>query len=412
MIRKLFMLLLLFFALSVSVAAAEGGEITKKASFSGKNRGEISLMTDRNYKTRWTSGRGQNAYLEVSLPESAPCGTVYIQWYETPIPFRIMTQENGQWVTLCEKTECYYNAAVTLPSPQTRFRICPAEGCNERMVICEIHLYAPGEVPGNVQFWQPTVEKADLMLLVCHPDDEVLWFGGALPTYAGEQKKDVLVCVMVLTMPYRRCELLDSLWTCGVRTYPIWGGLGDKYSTSLKKQYTMWSETRLLKKVTGWYRQYKPTVVLTHDIRGEYGHGGHRVCADLCIKALALSADAKYDPSSAKEWGLWDVPKLYVHLYDKGVIEMPWDTPLSAFGGKTGFEVAKEAFKCHVSQQSTDYAVRNTGSCTCTRFGLYRSLVGEDTEKNDFFENTSPAETQDGETETAAEQDGKTGTAP
>ncbi len=391
MLRKLIPGLLVFLALLISLASAGSADITESASLTGKNRGDIALMTDKNYKTRWTSGRGKNAYLEVSLPGDSPCGTVYVQWYETPLPFRIMTEENGEWVTLCEKTECYYNAALTLPEPQSRFRICPAEGCTEQMVICEIHFYAPGEAPAEVQFWQPTCEKADLMLLACHPDDEVLWFGGALPTYAGEQKKDVLVCVMVLTMPYRRCELLDCLWTCGVRTYPLWGGQADKYSSSLRKQYTMWNETRLLKKVAVWYRRYKPDVVLTHDIRGEYGHGGHRVCADLCIKALAKAADPRYDPESAREWGVWDVPKLYIHLYDQGEIVMPWDTPLDAFDGRTGYEVAVEAFKCHISQQNTDYAVRNYGSCDCTCFGLYRSLVGDDVEKNDFFEHIAPA---------------------
>ena len=68
---------------------------------------------------------------------------------------------------------------------------------------------------------------------------------------------------------------------------------------------------------------------------------------------------------------------------------MDWNLPLSAFGGKTGLEVAREAFACHISQQHTDYRVRDSGSADCSLFGLYWSAVGPDTEKDDFFENLS-----------------------
>ena len=44
--------------------------------------------------------------------------------------------------------------------------------------------------------WQPSCEKADLLLIVAHPDDELLWFGGALPTYAGERGMAVQVMYM------------------------------------------------------------------------------------------------------------------------------------------------------------------------------------------------------------------------
>lgn len=375
-----------FLVFLFSSALCEAADVTGYASFAGKNRDAFPKLTDSNYRTNWKSGSGKDAYLEVTLPESHPCGTVYVQWHDTPLPFRIMVEQDGQWVTLARTVDAYYNSAVTLPTPQTRFRVCPQEDRTGGMSICEISLYGPGRAPDSVQFWEPTVEKADLMLLSCHPDDEVLWFGGALPTYAGERKMNVLCCILVPTSPHRRIEYLDSLWTCGVRTYPVWGTQSDQYSTSLRVQYTFWSEKKMLNTVTGWYRKYKPSVVLSHDIGGEYGHGGHRVCADLCIKALKTAADPDSFPESAREWGTWDVPKLYLHLYRENAVVMTWDVPLYFFGGRTGLEVAREAFKCHVSQQTTHYAVRTEGTGDCTRFGLYRSLVGEDEMKNDFFE--------------------------
>ncbi|MBR6707381.1 MAG: PIG-L family deacetylase [Clostridia bacterium] len=388
MLKKAVFGLFLFALLLFSAAACE--DVTRMASFSGRKDYSFSNLTDRDYSTPWKSGSGSKAYLEVTLPANRPCSTVYVQWYGDAIPFRVMVEKEGEWVTLCRMDEAYYNAAMTLPSPRSRFRICPAEGDTRSMSICEIRLYSPGPLPDTVQFWKPAPEKADLMLVSAHPDDEVLWFGGALPTYAGEREMDVVVCLLVPTSARRRCEFLDCLWTCGVRTYPVWGSCPDNYSTSLKAQYSYWNENRLLKLFTSWYRRYRPDVVLTHDIRGEYGHGAHRVCADLCIRALKTAADREAYPDMALELGTWDVPKLYIHLYSEGAIEMPWDTPLDFFGGKTGLEVAREGFLCHVSQQKTHYAVNNDGRYSCTRFGLYRSLVGEDVEKNDFFENIIP----------------------
>ncbi len=376
--------------LLLSCALCEGGDITSSASFSGRKHDPFSHMTDGDYRTRWKAGKKEKNYLEVTLPDATPCGTLWIRWYGDAVPFTVMYEREGAWLPLCRTADAFLSAAVRLPFPESRLRICPAEEDAGPLSIAEIRLYAPGEVPAEVQFWRPAPEKADLMLVSCHPDDEVLWFGGALPTYAGQRQKDVVVCLLVPASARRQLEFLDSLWTCGVRTYPVLGGMPDQYSTSLKDQYSMWSKNRLEKMFARWYRRYRPDVVLTHDIRGEYGHGGHRVCADMCIRALETAADERFDPESAARWGVWDVPKLYLHLYGENPIVLPWDSSLDFFGGRSGLEVAREAFACHISQQNTHYAVNSEGRYDCTRFGLYRSLVGDDTEKNDLFEHLDP----------------------
>ena len=83
------------------------------------------------------------------------------------------------------------------------------------------------------------------------------------------------------------------------------------------------------------------------------------------------------------------MPKCYLHLYAENIIDMDWQQPLEAFGGETAFQVAEEAFRCHKSQQSTDYRVKDSGPCDCSLFGLYRTLVGPDEAKDDFFEHLS-----------------------
>ncbi len=380
----------LFLLLSAAAAFAEPAkDITSRCKFfAGSRRTEFSQCTDRRYKTIWQSGNGDKAYVEVTAPKGETVSGVMLQFSEKPHAWGVqLKDENGNWTDAGHTDGTYLAEYLPLPEGTAFFRIANAPGEKSHFNLIELRVYGAGDIPPEVQQWEPPAEKADLMLVVAHPDDEVLWFGGTLPTYAGELKKTCQVCMMVPTMPYRRLELLDCLWTCGVRNYPVWAGLRDAFSSSLSAQYQHWNKNYVFKIITGWIRRFQPDVLLTHDVRGEYGHGGHRVCADAVKQCLSLAADPKQYADSAKEYGVWDVPKCYIHLYDENVIDMDWRRPLSAFGGKTSFEVAEEAFLCHVSQQKGDYFVEDWGRCDNSLFGLYRSLVGDDVLKDDFFEN-------------------------
>ena len=185
----------------------------------------------------------------------------------------------------------------------------------------------------------------------------------------------------------------------GVRTYPVIGDFWDKYSKKLNTCYDAWGKTATNKFLVGLLRQYKPEVVVTHDVNGEYGHGGHRVCADAMQACVKLAADSAKYTDTAREYGAWTVKKLYLHLYADGAIEMDWDRPLSAFGGKTGYEVALAGYGWHQSQHEAGQKNPKTGKFevftvepresdySCYRFGLAYSAVGADTAGDDFFEN-------------------------
>jgi LmbE family N-acetylglucosaminyl deacetylase len=235
--------------------------------------------------------------------------------------------------------------------------------------------------------WLPPPEKADLLVLFAHPDDEVLFMGGVLPYYAGELHKRVMAACVVPASSQRSLELLDSLWLNGLRSYPSFGPMRDNFSMSLQGMYGKWRKDKLYRYVVGLYRRFKPDVVVSHDMKGEYGHGAHRAAADAAWQSLTLSANAKRYPDSAKEYGVWDVPKLYLHLYEKNAVDMNWRRPLDAFGGKTAFDMAKEGYACHTSQQQTEYTVEDSGPYDNSLFGLVHTNVGPDVKKDDFFEN-------------------------
>ena len=371
-------------------AGAEPAEdITAQCKFNaGSGRKTFAKCRDRNYETYWKTSNGEKCYVEVTVPEGQSASGVMTQWFEHPHAWGVQVKDaDGKWTDAGHTEGEYLAEYLPLPEGTTVFRVANAPGEKRHFNLTELRIYGEGDTPPEAQQWEPCASKADLMLIVAHQDDEVLWFGGALPRYAGQEGKACQVCMLVPSMPYRRLEFLDCLWTCGVKNYPVWAKFPDAFSYSLAKAYKRWNKNTVYKTVTEWIRRFQPDVLLTHDLQGEYGHGAHRVCADAVMHCLAAAADVKKYAGSAKQYGTWDVPKCYIHLWKENVVDMDWRQPLDAFGGKTSFEVAEEGFRRHVSQQKTDYHVEDWGPWDNSLFGLYRTLVGPDEEKNDFFEN-------------------------
>ena len=282
---------------------------------------------------------------------------------------------------------------------------------NGAVRLSEISVYAEGKLPESVQVWNaPHEGGADLVLFASHGDDDQLFFAGLLPLYAGE--KGLRVQVVYLTdhrnlTNSRTHEMLNGLWNVGVRAYPVFGSFADFRIDSLQGTYDEYASLGTSKEdlqdfVVEQIRRFKPLVAVGHDINGEYGHGMHMVYADLLINALSITADEKQHPESAKKYGTWEIPKLYLHLYEKNAVTIDYDQPLAHFDGMTAFEVTqKRGYPCHESQQWTWFTRWINGKGTpitkasqittynpC-EFGLYHSEVGEDVQKNDFFENVT-----------------------
>lgn len=278
------------------------------------------------------------------------------------------------------------------------------------VILYELTGFSSGKLPDNVQRWEePKDGETDLVLFSTHCDDEHLFFAGVLPYYAGERNYQVQLVYLtdhVASGGYeRKHEALDGLWAAGVHSYPVWGEYYDYPVENLGDAYRYfnaygWPEEHLVGFAVEQLRRFKPTVAIGHDFNGEYGHGQHMVWADVLAKASEISGDAEQFPESADTYGAWDVPKTYIHLYEENPIVMDWDQPLNAFDGMTAWEVSvQKAFRCHVSQIATLedadwYFADNSTAASVVyysprEYGLYRTTVGEDVKKNDFFENTT-----------------------
>lgn len=306
---------------------------------------------------------------------------LYIIW--AAIPKRWTLELDDRTVT--GGADSFLHEYIAIPGGSSRAVI----NLSRQEKICGIKAYSEGELPSDVQVWKPSCDKADIMLLSTHADDEILFFGGILPEYAGERGLNVQ---LVYFSNYfggtviREHEKLDGLWTAGVRNYPVNGDFPDEYADDLEAAKRLYNYDKTLEFVVAQIRRFKPQICIAQDTNGEYGHGTHMLTSAAMQEAVTISMDESRMPESAKQYGVWDVPKTYIHLYQENEINLDCRKPLSGFGGKTAFEVAQESYKQHVSQQWCWFYVSDTNQYSIAKFGLYRTTAGADT-GSDMMEN-------------------------
>lgn len=390
--KKWLIALLTLLALSLSVAfAAEANDITEDCKFKVCSSGrKYTLMTDKKYTSYWESNKIKTPWIAITAPEGKPIAGLYVCFGNMPESWEIQTSDDGKdWFTAVPGDTRFLHAYVALPQPAQYVRLAVTSEKKTALRINELFVLSEGDLPDWVQVWQPTEEKADILFLSTHPDDELIFFGGAIPTYAVEQQRKVVVAYFTRSNTTRSSELLNGLWHMGVRTYPVIGNFKDSYAKNLKAAYkTAGGKGKVNEWIVGLYRQYKPEVVVTQDTNGEYGHKQHMMIADAAQNCIALAANEDEFTASTIAYGTWQVKKLYLHLYPENQIMFDWTVPLKSMNGATGIELAEEAYTLHKTQASSGMSVTETGTKYDNRvFGLAFTTVGEDVRKDDFLEN-------------------------
>ena len=373
-------------------------DISKQTTLTGTGYDSFGFLTDGNL----TSYRRSNGNVTLTLENKNGIGALYFVFDLEYGAYTILDNTTGNTITAGEYG--FLHEYVQLPEAATSVTVKFENG---KVRLSEIRVFSPGDAPADVQVWdKPQEGGADIVLFTTHGDDDQLFFAGLLPLYAGE--KDARVQAVYLTdhrnlTNERTHEMLNGLWAVGVTAYPVFGEFSDFRIDDLDGTYREYasqgvSKEALLGFVVEQLRRFKPLVAIGHDIKGEYGHGMHMVYTDCLIKAL----DVSNDPELAERYGVWDVPKTYLHLYEQNPIELDYDTPLESFDGMTAFQVSQKlGYPCHKSQQYTWFTRWINGSnneitkatqiatYNPCKFGLYRSTVGEDVQKNDFLENVT-----------------------
>lgn len=293
----------------------------------------------------------------------------------------------------------YLHELIKINNNITSFKIA----YDSKYELADIYLYDDEALPSDVQDWQ-TLDSADMVLFSTHSDDEHLFFAGLLPKYVDAGKKiQVAYFTKHTNAKNRYHELLNGLWAAGIKYYPVVSDFPDEWSTTnegalLNLNAAGFTQEDAVIYETDVIRKYKPYVVVGHDEKGEYGHGQHILNTFILKTAIETAANKNFNLDSINKYGLWEIQKLYLHLYNDKSLCLDYDEPLGSFGGKTAFNVSQDAFRYHLSQQNTWFnpwlygendqikSYKEIKTYNPCKFGLYYSSVGDDEEKNDLFE--------------------------
>lgn len=386
-------------------------DLREELEISGTGYSKFAFLKDG--KTKTYQRAKEDAVIKVSHPEGM--AKLYLMFDLEFGEYTVTNDATGQSITA--GTYGFLHELVDLEAAfgekPTSVTLHFAGG---RVHLSEIYAFSEGTLPDFVQQWQAPLEGcADLVLFATHGDDDQLYFAGLLPYYAGQLQYNVQVVYMTdhrnLTKE-RTHEMLTGLWSVGVRAYPVFGSFADFRKDDKEATYRIYkgtyglSKDDLLSYVVEQVRRFKPLVAVGHDPKGEYGHGMHMVYSELLRDSVTAANDPARFPESAEKYGTWEPKKVYLHLYEENPIVIDYDQPLDSFGGMTAFEVTQNlGFPCHESQY--DYfkgwlygggkitlasQIKKYNPC---KFGLYFTSVGEDVQKNDFFENLLTYEQQE-----------------
>lgn len=361
--KKLLLGLLIF--ILPAVVSAEENNITEKCSIS-INDLKYGEITDDNYTTAISFSKDK----KVNIKCEENIEYVYIYYHINPTKGKV----NGKDIT-----GEYLHDLTKVSSPSNEISI----EYENNYAIADIYVFGNGELPSWVEDWQ-SLKDADMMLISTHADDEQLFFGGLLPLYV-DKGKDIQVVYFTnhFNNQNRYHELLEGLWTVGIKYYPVMSEFPDEYSESLNDALLNFkrqgfTEEQGIKFLKDQINKYKPEVVVGHDEKGEYGHGQHMLSTQFLKEAIKDT----------------NIKKLYLHLYQDKQITLDLDSPLKSFEGKSAFEMTKEGFKKHLSQQATWFTNWLNAQDKASEikeynpavYGLYYSSVGDDT-TSDMFDN-------------------------
>ncbi|HOX55759.1 MAG TPA: PIG-L family deacetylase [Candidatus Paceibacterota bacterium] len=262
--------------------------------------------------------------------------------------------------------------------------------------------------------WEPPPDKIVIMAVNAHPDDEGIFFGGALTYYSAARRLPTLLVSLTSgdwipsNLTVREEELRCAAWTYGLRYEPLFPRFRDVPSQSLNPNpyrntidatWDYWADgvlqgdgsdvqagkLRAIHYLAEQIRRYRPEVIISHDTKGEYGHDNHRATAYVATNAFFVAADPGAAAPNLAGLPPWQAKKLYLHLYPVNrLFHRFGEDAIPDLTNRTPRQVADLGLDCHVSQGrpdvSTVYRVgENFDGYSSEWWGLYASTVGPDT---------------------------------
>jgi len=201
-----------------------------------------------------------------------------------------------------------------------------------------------------------------ILLVIAHPDDET-FFRGLIPLSSKKCTVDVLI-VASGGQEHRDLEMKNACKIYGLSGLIHFLHFKDFFPSTLEEVYKEWNKKYFFKTIHNTIKKIKPSIIITHDLNGEYGHPNHIAVAEAIIT-------------------IKNVKKIYLHKYQN--IEFDWNIQVPTTE-KTALMIGNEGLKEHTSQYSgipnEPIPNGNLDTLSGTFLGLYYSSVGNDTGTN------------------------------
>ncbi len=368
-------------------------DVRKQCTFAvTNNRSEFFYARDASMESAWQSYPGEQS-ITIDVPSSIHDITGFYFKWDSPTPswdLYAFDSAGNQILADSGGENCGWTEFAEVPARMSEYKRFMFVATNPEIAfaISDISVYS-GAIPEFVPRWKPfDGSRVDLLVIAAHPDDETVFLGAPAVTYVNDGKT-VVTGYMTWGASNRRFEAEEACWMLGETYAPTLRAAHDMMANSLESMERYWPLDKAVGYIVELIRKYKPSVIITHDIGGEYGHGAHIETSLATQLAFAQTSDPMKFPESAEKYGVWKPGKLYLHMYHKDKITFDLDAPLGVFNGETVLQAVSDAFTSHTSQAAKGWKVESTGECSMENFGLFASNVGPDLKHDSMFENIS-----------------------
>lgn len=341
----------------------------------------------------WQSYPGEQS-ITIEVPDDVHTITgLYFKWDAPPPAWNLYAYDSAGNETLADSggENIGFTEFAQVPASMSEYKKFKIVATNPEIAfaIANLSVYA-GAVPEFIPQWKPyDGSNVDLLVIAAHPDDESVFLGAPAATYVNEGKS-VVTGYMTWGAAERRFEAEEACWVLGDTYAPTLRKAHDMMTNSLESMERYWPLDKAVGYIVELIRKYKPSVIVTHDVGGEYGHGAHIETSYATQLAFAQASDPTKYPESAVKYGVWKPGKLYLHMYGEGKLTFDLNATLDAYHGETVLQAVSAAFMRHMSQEAKGWTLETTGECSMEYFGLFASNVGPDIKHDSMFENISP----------------------
>lgn len=345
--------------------------------------GREEQLTDGKLSTGWTP-ESDTDQLTVELPESRAAGLIAFKWSAGVRNYTLECYDRaGELLETIEANYSYDMYSTTHTLSQSVARLVLTTN-NLTASVAEVRVYEQDKVPTLVPQWSESNKKADLMVVSAHQGDELLYFGGLIPSAVGQGKNVELVYLSTADRD-RLDESLSAMWTAGLTNAPVYLGFEEDDVRKYEDAVNAWDLETAVSALVERIRATQPDVLVTHNVNGEDGDTQHSYTATLVRRAVLLAADPASYPDSYAKYGAWEVRKLYIHQYEANTVLLDYDAPLEGLGSLTAAQTAELAFGKYASLSKRSIT-RYNEEFQASSYGLIASTVGEDVKKSDLFE--------------------------